>query len=240
MLVALDNSGEAGSSSPDPQLTFWKSLWSLTLRVPNKVKHFAWRACNNALPTMVNLQQRHISTSDLCEQCTTKPEDTLHALWACSKLEEVWRTLSWTLLAAQACPLTFNALLDCFLKVKDNFRKEIFIMTAWTIWNRRNALKFGRPTIPVANIIPRAGSLLQEFVSAQQVVDESPSVAVSSQWQPPEFPYYKVKFDVVVFKASSSARIGVIIRDSSGNAIGALLVPTPLSNSIAVMEALAC
>lgn len=161
-------------------------------------------------------------------------------MWACSKLEEVWRTLSWTLLAAQARPLTFNALLDCFLQVKDNFRKEIFIMTAWTIWNRRNALKFGRPTIPVANIIPRAGSLLQEFVSAQEVLDESPSVAVSSQWQPPEFPYYKVKFDVVVFKASSSARIGVIIRDSSGNAIGALLVPTPLSNSIAVMEALAC
>uniref|UniRef100_A0A7N2MBE6 RNase H type-1 domain-containing protein n=1 Tax=Quercus lobata TaxID=97700 RepID=A0A7N2MBE6_QUELO len=113
MLVALDNSGEASSSSPDPQLKFWKSLWSL--RVPNKVKHFAWRA---------------------------------------------------------------------------------------------------------SNIIPRAGSLLQEFVSAQEVLDESPSVTVSSQWQPPEFPYYKVKFDVVVFKASSSARIGVIIRDSSGNAIG--------------------
>ena len=55
ILVALDNSGEAGSSSPDPQLKFWKSLWSLTLRVPNKVKHFAWRACTNALLTMVNL-----------------------------------------------------------------------------------------------------------------------------------------------------------------------------------------
>ena len=66
MLVALDNNGEAGSSSPDPQLKFWKGLWSF--RVPNKVKHFTWRACNNALPTVVNLQHRHISTIDLCEQ----------------------------------------------------------------------------------------------------------------------------------------------------------------------------
>ena len=112
MLVALDNSGEAGNSSPDPQLKFWKSLWSL--RVPNKVKHFAWRDCNNALPTMVNLQHRLISTSDLCEQCMTEPKDTFRALWVCSKLEEVWCTLSWTLPVAQAPPLSFNALLDFF------------------------------------------------------------------------------------------------------------------------------
>lgn len=56
MLVAMDNSGEAGSSSPIPKLKFWKSLWSL--RVPNIVKHFAWRACNNAIATMVNHQHR--------------------------------------------------------------------------------------------------------------------------------------------------------------------------------------
>lgn len=32
----------------------------------------------------------------------------------------------------------------------------------------------------------------------------------------------------------------MVIRDSRGNAIGALLVPTPLSTSVSVMEALAC
>lgn len=32
----------------------------------------------------------------------------------------------------------------------------------------------------------------------------------------------------------------MVIRDSRGNAIGALLVPIPLSTSVAVMEALAC
>ena len=63
---------------------------------------------------MVNLQHRLISTSDLCEQCMTEPKDTFRALWVCSKLEEVWCTLSWTLPAAQAPPLSFNALLDFF------------------------------------------------------------------------------------------------------------------------------
>lgn len=67
-----------------------------------------------------------------------------------------------------------------FLKVKDDFKKEIFIMIAWSIWNRRNALKFGRPAIAVASIIPSASALLQEFVSAQESLDEPPSVAIPS------------------------------------------------------------
>lgn len=104
---------------------------------------------------------------------------------------------------------------------------------------RRNALKFSRPAIPITNIIPRAGSLLQEFIAAQEVPDEPPFVAISSQWHPPEFSYYKANFDAAIFKASASAGISVIIRDSRGNAIGALLVPTHLSTSIASMEALA-
>ena len=45
---------------------------------------------------------------------------------------------------------------------------------------------------------------------------------------------------MAIFKASSSAGIGVIIWDSRGDAIGAVSVPTPLSTSVALMEALAC
>ena len=45
---------------------------------------------------------------------------------------------------------------------------------------------------------------------------------------------------MAVFKESSSARIGVIIRDNRGKAIGALSMPILLSNSVAVFEALAC
>ena len=54
-----------------------------------------WRAYDNALPTMANLAHRHISTSDLCEQCKFEPEDTIHTLWACKELEGAWGSLSW-------------------------------------------------------------------------------------------------------------------------------------------------
>ena len=53
LLVSCESVSNAGTSNLDIQKKFWKSIWQL--RVPHKIKHFAWRASNNALPTMVNL-----------------------------------------------------------------------------------------------------------------------------------------------------------------------------------------
>ena len=65
LLVASASTSLAGSSDHDSQRRFWRGVWQL--RVPNKIKHFIWRACNNALPTKCNLVQRHIVESELCE-----------------------------------------------------------------------------------------------------------------------------------------------------------------------------
>ena len=92
LLVSHASTNLAGTSSLAQQNKFWKDLWQL--RVPTKIKHFAWRACNRSLPTMVNLQRRHITALDTCEECKTQPEDELHALWSCSKLVEVWSSLT--------------------------------------------------------------------------------------------------------------------------------------------------
>ena len=78
LLVSHASTNLAGTSSSTQQNKFWKALWQL--RVPTKIKHFAWQACNRSLPTMVNLQRRHITALDTCEECKTQPEDELHAL----------------------------------------------------------------------------------------------------------------------------------------------------------------
>ena len=39
----------ASSSNPTPQNRFWKQIW--TLKVPPKLKHFAWRVAHDLLPT---------------------------------------------------------------------------------------------------------------------------------------------------------------------------------------------
>ena len=66
-------------------------------------------------------------------------------------------------------PTDFCELTNWFLQVKDDFRKEIFAISAWLLWNRKNALHFGRPMQPIANISALAVNLLQDFLAAQDV-----------------------------------------------------------------------
>ncbi|KAK9993995.1 hypothetical protein SO802_023698 [Lithocarpus litseifolius] len=141
MLVSYDISNNAGSSNPDSQKKFWNSIWQL--RVPNKIRHFVWRLCNNALPTLVNLHRRHIVPSPSCAQCHNFPEDSLHAVCICSK----------------------------------------------------------------------AGSYLQEFLQAQTKELVPPRPPPLQQWRPPDPHCLKINFDAAVFRRSSLAGIGVVVRN---------------------------
>ena len=61
----------------------------------NKVKHFVWKACNNALPTMDNLLRCHITLFATCNVCKIQTKDTLHAIWGCQEVDVVWTNLCW-------------------------------------------------------------------------------------------------------------------------------------------------
>lgn len=137
----LTASTTTGSSNQEPQKRFQKAIWHL--RVPHKIKHFVWKACHNALPMKCNLARQKIITSKLCELCNEGPEDVLHALWKCEVVEVVWSSHSWSQKALNPPPLTFCDLVDCSLQATNDFRKEIFAVLAWCLWNRRNALHFG-------------------------------------------------------------------------------------------------
>lgn len=66
-----------GSCSNDSDIKcFWRRIWRL--HIPNKVKHFAWIACKNILPTLSNLKRRGIIEDDTCEACGTDTESTGH------------------------------------------------------------------------------------------------------------------------------------------------------------------
>ena len=84
-------------------------------------------------------------------------------------------------------------------------------MVAWAVWNRRNSLKFGHPTVAVDCINSKAGAILQEFLAMQASPVPAPISAAFHQWQPPKYPFFKANFDAAVFKTSSSTGIGVII-----------------------------
>nr|POE66539.1 hypothetical protein CFP56_18796 [Quercus suber] len=58
-------------------------------------------------------------------------------------------------------------------------------------------------------------------------------------WTPPNFPLYKVNFDEATFSMIGAAGLGAVVRDHSGNVIGAMIERVQLPSSPAVVEALA-
>ena len=88
MLAESMASSNPGPSNPTVNSGIWKDIWGL--RAPNKIKHFLWRACCEALPTKKNLLSRHVTRNATCECCDWETEDAIHALWDCQVLKEIW------------------------------------------------------------------------------------------------------------------------------------------------------
>ena len=53
------------SSDPTVLKQTWRYLWEM--KVPNKIKHFTWKACKNILATKENLKKRNITKDCICE-----------------------------------------------------------------------------------------------------------------------------------------------------------------------------
>uniref|UniRef100_A0A7N2R353 Uncharacterized protein n=1 Tax=Quercus lobata TaxID=97700 RepID=A0A7N2R353_QUELO len=82
-------------------------------------------------------------------------------------------------------------------------------------------MHFGRPVQPLSNIYWLAGSLLQEFLEAQNSIPTVIRPPIQQLWRPPDQARYKVNFDAAVFKPTNSAGIGVIApKKSKKNLLG--------------------
>ena len=79
------------TSQSNEQARFWRHIRNL--HIPNKIKIFTWKACNNILPTKANLYHRQVIDDPTCEACTLEPETVGHLFWECNVAKELW-TLS--------------------------------------------------------------------------------------------------------------------------------------------------
>ncbi|PWA65928.1 Endonuclease/exonuclease/phosphatase [Artemisia annua] len=60
--------------------------------VPLKINIFAWRAFNNRLSLIINIDNRGLGVgSVLCPFCSNTPEDANHLLIRCSRILTIWR-----------------------------------------------------------------------------------------------------------------------------------------------------
>ena len=77
----LDSNLCSSSNRPDGLRTVWKKLW--LLRIPHKIRIFAWKVVHGGLATKSNKKRRHLECSVVCDICGMEDETEFHALVWC-------------------------------------------------------------------------------------------------------------------------------------------------------------
>ncbi|XP_023903920.1 uncharacterized protein LOC112015722 [Quercus suber] len=109
---------------------FWQKLWRA--KVPNKVRVFGWKACQNILPTKMNLFHRQVTDDPICDECGLEPETVLYVLCQCLEARED----------------------------QDSNLMDMILMIAWSIWRNRNGGRQGGKTLSAAAIYGTAITLM--------------------------------------------------------------------------------
>ncbi|XP_075645166.1 uncharacterized protein LOC142616185 [Castanea sativa] len=186
----LEKKDRGESSSGDPNTQLWKNLWKLKL--PAKIKIFAWRACVNGLPVFVNMVEKGIHFGYDCPVCGEEPESLLHALISCDFALSVWSL--W-----QDCPMhlllnmkDFAGLVHQFCSSSNVAQLEPFFAISWYIWYNRNLLAHNEDGLPPLQIWEMARSIVedyQEAISVNLIAEQQPN----GGWEAPSF--FKVNVD---------------------------------------------
>ena len=135
----------------------WATLWKL--QIPNMIKVFGWRACNDILPTKQNLSKRKIIEDEMCHICMRFPESAIHALWECEVAKDVWAGSLKILQKGVSGLADFTHLMEYLLDRIELHDMEEFLVQAWQIWNQRNWVVYGRKFHDLGWLITQAREL---------------------------------------------------------------------------------
>ena len=99
----------------------------------------------------------------LCEFCKKQPETVCHVLWECPFAHNTWAVVRGRL---QKCPNEFTdffVLLRMLQNRLDRSDIEVWVITAWALWNARNKFYFERVQMHPKVIADGALALLTKY-----------------------------------------------------------------------------
>ena len=109
----------------------------------------------------MNLLRRQILTEAMCSECKVQPEDTLHALWSCPNLKDVWKVHFSKLMTETGTCSSFFEILERASIEKSSF--DLFAMMIFEFWHHRNKVRVGETVLLLSQIPSKAYGALQEF-----------------------------------------------------------------------------
>ena len=207
-------------SSSDPFLPLWKNLWKLDLL--EKVKIFAWRACLNGLPTLVNMHLRGLNANIFCPVCDEGIECLNHCLITCDFALSVWALWQDYPLGLLLETRDFKDLALHFLAKSPPRHLLFFFAISWAIWHNRNLRVHDEDCLSPLQTWEMAQRLIDDYHGAIKM-DFPPMQSIPMGWSVPPPGVFMVNVDgACSIDPGGSSGVGVVIRDGSGMVIAAL------------------
>ena len=142
-----------------------------------------WHSCRNILLIKHRLKSKGISIEDYCDQCGLN-ESSGHILWGCKLALEVWGESRLKLPYIPNQMQEFIELVWEIIEKTPNIDWELFVVTAWSLWNYRNAVKYGGQGKNAVRITKEVFDYMKEFRQDSHNPRKSPNVP-NLQWSPP-------------------------------------------------------
>uniref|UniRef100_A0A803QAH8 Reverse transcriptase domain-containing protein n=1 Tax=Cannabis sativa TaxID=3483 RepID=A0A803QAH8_CANSA len=226
--VACMLADETFVSVSSPHVSWWKSFWQLKL--PPKVKLFAWKAIHNALPVASELYKRKSLTSASCSLCLNAWESVGHAMFTCKHARHVWKIVGFSFNNKAVVSMKIE---DFLFQISECYTKselEMIFCTMWSIWSDRNNVIHGKLAQQPSVISAKAASFLSSFQSAHQLslhagLAPADTPTAHKTWTPPPPTFLKLNVDAAFDDTRKRIGFGAIIRDSTGKVKAAMSHP---------------
>ncbi|CAN6698380.1 unnamed protein product [Malus baccata var. baccata] len=226
---ALGRKGRGAPSEKNKLNLVWNNIWSL--QVPNKIKTFMWRCCNNALAVRRNLKRRHMRIDNVCGVCNAINETENHLFFRCEISHVFWF----------CSPLHLNShILEGrdFLESWSNFCGQVkdrnnaeeirqeFAFGLWRLWKNRNDAVFKgihRQPLDILEAWRKSTSEYKDclVMDADDMRPRLPKAittpgSICTRWQKPKFGFIKINTDAAWCKDTMRMGIGWVGRDFAG------------------------
>ena len=179
--------------------------------------------------------RRKVIADGLCDRCKQVPEDVVHALYGCPNLDDLWKQTKWNNGALKY----FTSFLDLFdFILAGSSDVELFASITWNLWNHRNNLRLGKPTIPLDKVLEHSWEQQLESHFSTPLIPTRRQQQ-DTAWTAPDHHWVKVNFDGATFAGDNKAGLGVVTRNDAGLVMASLSQLILLPFSVIEVEVMA-